>query len=550
MLIRYRGLALIFTLCLSIVQVYGQTSDNSQQARDLHLGQRMYLEGLRPNGEPISGKINGDIEISGENVICGTCHRRSGLGSSEGNSVVPGVTAELLYKPLTLPTSRPPDPPVLRPAYTAETVRRAIREGVGASGQMLSNLMPRYDLSDSEIDVLAKYMRTLSQSISEGVTETEIHLATIVSDSVPDDRRNAMLQVLNTFIQQKNVETRNESQRSSTSPWHKDWAFKSYRKWVLHVWELTGPEDSYPAQLERAYADAPVFAVIGGVTTNDWRPVHEFCTSKKLPCVFPNTSLPVVDQNDFYNVYFTEGVELEARVIAKYLQSGDGAGSPVIQVLRNGDAVTERGARVLADKLGNRITTHSYVGEGSIPASYWRELLAGQPQSALMVWLPAAEQAGLWDFVTTHNGDLNVYFSSAGQEKSAVELPASEHANVFFVRTSALPEKLPRLLARSTGWFRSRRIYEPQHKEIQANTFFVLKTVGGALADMRGYFHRDYFIEKIEHMIDNASYTSVYEDIGMAPKQRFISTGGYLVQIVRDDQNRLNMQDISGWLVP
>ncbi|MEN8761964.1 MAG: hypothetical protein ABF290_05970 [Thiogranum sp.] len=61
------------------------------------------------------------------------------------------MTVELLYKSLRLPTSRPPLPPELRPAYTDVSLKRAIRDGIGADGSAFSPFMPRYALNDDDL---------------------------------------------------------------------------------------------------------------------------------------------------------------------------------------------------------------------------------------------------------------------------------------------------------------------------------------------------------------------------------------------------------------
>jgi hypothetical protein len=48
----------------------------------------------------------------------------------------------------------------------------------------------------------------------------------------------------------------------------------------------------------------------------------------------------------------------------------------------------------------------------------------------------------------------------------------------------------------------------------------------GALKGMCGFFVRDYLLERIEHMVDNATDISVYPRMSLAPDQRFVSRGG------------------------
>ena len=57
----------------------------------LEIGRRMYQDGLLPSGESITATVRGDITLGGEHVICGTCHRRSGMGFSEGQQVIPST---------------------------------------------------------------------------------------------------------------------------------------------------------------------------------------------------------------------------------------------------------------------------------------------------------------------------------------------------------------------------------------------------------------------------------------------------------------------------
>ena len=111
-----------------------------------------------------------------------------------------------------------------------------------------------------------------------------------------------------------------------------------------------------------------------------------------------------------------------------------------------------------------------------------------------------------------------------------------------------MPDKLPGLLARSTGRLRVKRIYSPAEKQVQANADFALKMAGGALTNIRTYFSREYFLERIEHTVDNAVYTSVYPRISLAPDQRFIAKGRYITRLSADGAGTLKA--VTDWLIP
>jgi hypothetical protein len=115
----------------------------------------------------------------------------------------------------------------------------------------------------------------------------------------------------------------------------------------LHVWELTGAPESWEAQLKAHVAAEPVFAVISGLGGRQWAPIHRFCEREALPCLFPNVQLPVVAEGDFYPLYFSRGVLLEADLIRAELRvSARSPGRRVFQIYRRGD-IGESAAQAL-----------------------------------------------------------------------------------------------------------------------------------------------------------------------------------------------------------
>ena len=520
-------------------------------ARDpVSLGKRMYREGVLPSGELMTGTYAGDVSITGEQVICGVCHRRSGLGSSEGQEVVPAVTGDMLYEPLRLPTSKPPLAPELRPAYTDATLKRAIREGIGADGKAFSALMPRYALSDEDLDVLIAYLKTLNKGPGPGVSDNEIHFATVVADSLEPVTREAILDVYAAFIEQKNVETRNESQRAAHAPWHKEWVFGPYRKWVLHVWTLEGPPASWGQQLQTLYRQQPVFALLGGAAPGSWKPVHDFCEHNQVPCLFPDTDLPVVDEDDFYSVYFTRGMALEADTVAQHLLDGGLLSMPVVQVYRVDDPRGQAAATGLRRRIqprGGRVTDLVVSDASVLTDGFWRAMAIEHAGATAVLWLGASDSAGLWQTAASERLG-RIYLSSSLHGVDPGRIPPAERARVYLVHPYELPGRLPRLLARATGWLKAKRIYAPEARREQANAFFALKMAGGALKAMRGFFVREYLLESIEHMVDNASYTSVYPRISLAPGQRVISRGAYVARFQPDEAGGLVAE--SGWVIP
>lgn len=553
--VRFIGLAFTVMLGSLLVCAGARAAESTLSGAEsdvtsskLELGRRMYMEGVLPSGKMMTATISDDIEVTGEQVMCGACHRRSGLGSSEGQEVIPAVTGDLLYKPLRLPTSRPPIPPELRPAYTDASLKRAIRDGIGADTGALSPFMPRYTLNDEELDILLTYLKSLSGGGAPGVTEKEIHFATIVAESVDPGTRKALTDVLEVYIDQKNTETRYESKRDEQAPWHKEWIMGNYRKWVLHVWELKGPPESWPGQLQAWYQKTPVFAVLSGIAPGGWQPIHDFCDGFQVPCLFPTTDLPVIDEQDFYSMYFSRGMTLEGEIIVQHLSVDDLLATPVLQVFRESDPIGETAAAALRRALqarGGQVKDLTLSSAGKPDQTFWQSLQDEGESAVTVLWLGEADLQTFWEQLDGSRASQRVYLSTTVYGEPDT-VPAKARDQVYFVHPSELPSKLPRLLARSTGWLRFKRVYVPEEQRVQANVFFALKMAGEGVGHIRGFFSREYFLERIEHMVDNAFYTSVYPRISLAPNQRFVSKGGYLARLSEDG----NLVAVTDWLIP
>ena len=171
---------------------------------DREAGRRLYREGIRPSGEPLTALVTGDVPFLGTQFSCQSCHGRSGMGAAEGAYIVPAIAGRLLFAPSPQPK---------RPAYDPQSLARALREGVDPAGRPLDPLMPRFRIADEEVAALAAYLAGLSAGPSPGVDDKVIRFATVVTDDVSPDMRAAVLAVLRTYVDEKNRQTRLESQR-------------------------------------------------------------------------------------------------------------------------------------------------------------------------------------------------------------------------------------------------------------------------------------------------------------------------------------------------
>jgi hypothetical protein len=331
-----------------------------------------------------------------------------------------------------------------------------------------------------------------------------------------------MLEVMEKFFADKNRYTRALSPRLRSS--HR-MMYQVNRHWELHVWQLTGPADSWQAQLRVKLAAQPVFAVLSGLGGRTWEPVHRFCEEASLPCLFPNLDLPVVAEADFDNLYLSQGVLLEARLMSGKLRvlRTTSAIHRVVQIYRSGD-VGEAAAQALARSLagdGVDVVKRAVSADRKLPTAF-RNL---EPGDALVLWLRADDIAQLGAPPPVVTQTL-ISGQMAGLEQAP--LPAAWRPLTSMTYPFDLPEQRRVRVDFPLGWFRIRQI-PVVAQQVQVDTWLVCGILADTLNHMVDTFLRDYLVERVEEMLEHRAVTGYYPRLALAPGQRFASKGGYLV---------------------
>lgn len=452
---------------------------------------------------------------------CANCHGRSAQGSSEGGTFAPQVT------PATLRTPRTGHKP--RPAYDAPSLARAIRDGIDAAGRPLAGAMPRYRLDDAALAALVAYLLTPAAR-PPGVTGESLRFATIVTADAPPERRETLLGVLRAFFAERNRDVRGERARRGHDP--QTLEPLPYRHWSLSVWELHGPRARWREQLERHYAAQPVFAVLSGISGGDWQPVHAFCEDQRLPCLFPQTPWPATAApGGYYTAYFSRGAVLEAEVIAAYLRARH-ADAHVLQVYHSGSRLAAEAFR--AGWPGPLVQAELVAEERA--ARYWRALIARARPDVLVLWLPAsALPDARW--LTGDDGPTKIFVSEmlAGDAGIAALAPLQPRLYVAHPYSKA---------TRYEAWLTLRRLSGDVH--VATKALFVCAAAADALKHLGEEISREALLERIEHMNDSPTVSSVFARPSLGPGQRFLVKGARIARPVSDGGRVAE----SGWIIP
>ena len=520
-------------------------------AAAVKIGEEIYLRGVLASGAALQAmREDGVPGATGMEAACVNCHRRSGLGSTHQSSgigaraavnQIPPIAGRYLFQhngghaEENLPyvdgmrSNRSP--------YTAATLARAMREGVDPDGRKLSNLMPHFAIDDADLASLTAYLNTLYPAHVPGVTPTVLHFATIVTPEVAPEGRKAMLEVMEKFFAERNSRQMVPSapMRASGNTQYGRSMFMVHRQWQLHVWDLSGPSSTWGEQLDRYLAKEPVLAVVSGLGRN-WAPVHAFCERQRLACLFPNVEVPVDAPGDFFEIYLSRGVLLEAELIGSELTAAS-AGAPVKtvqQIYRSGDS-GEAAAHMLDGLLKGKGITVRDVVLGHDDRGLAAALRRASAADALVLWLRPADLAALGDDKRVPSV---VYMSGllGGLENSP--LPAPWRLRTRMAYPFDLPQNRIVRVDYPLGWFRIRGI-PIVDEQMQADTYLALGLVSEALNEMVDTFYGPYLIEYLQSMVEHRIVTGYYPRLTLAENQHFASKGGYLVQFTATEGKRL-----------
>jgi hypothetical protein len=510
----------------------------------------LYRRGLLASGEPVRATREAGATLLGADAACSSCHRRSALGSIEGKITIPPIAGPYLFAPRgqSLEHVGVPFVDTVRlnhTAYTETSLARAIREGIGADGRRLNYLMPRYSLDDATMGQLIEYLRSIPVAPAPGVMPVELHFATIITPDADPEKRRGVLDVMRQYFLDKN----NAMDRTKAPTLYSSHTtmFRVERRWQLHVWELKGAPTTWEAQLREHLAREPVFAVISGLGGAQWEPVQRFCEQAALPCLFPNVEAPTGHDSDFYTVYFSRGVLLEAELIARELADAEAVARPqrILQIYRAGD-VGEAAARALqsARPLSpSVIVNRALTRQGSIAelGSALRDL---RPDDALILWLRPADLSALGQLPAPAS-QIWISGEMAGLEQAPI--PPAWRAATRMAYPVDLPGHRVVRVDYALSWFRLRKI-PVVSQQVQVDTYLACGLVSETINHMVDAFVRDYLIERIEMALDHRVLTGYYPRLTLAPGQRFASKGGYVVRFTDSQGPRLTA--LGDWITP
>lgn len=484
-------------------------------------GRHIYLEGTG-----ISATVAAGAPLPGRLAACVVCHRPSGYGVSEGDARAPAVAAPVLFASLEPRRDRllrdlyqerygaiarsEAKTPRSRPAYRKQDLARAVRDGVDPAGVALSAAMPRYAMSDEQVNALTAYLRTLGAAPDPGWGEESIRFATVVAPGVPERRVQAVLAVMRAYVARLNHEIERERERPGFSPLYKAEYASARRTWEIDVWRLEGPTDTWREQLRARLTAAPVFVVLGGLVP-DWAPVGAFCTAASIPCVFPETDFPGADDPTGTTLYLSGGLPEEVRLIAEDL---DRRGVRRVIEFRGESPVASRLSALLHAELPELVAARDTADA-----------------EAAILWLGAGEAERALGSPPLLGFAGPVYASGGMLADERGTLPIHPAREILVAWRYADPGAIAPERLRARAWLRARGVAVPDEERAQLETWLVLELSAHAVVRLVDRPSRAFFIETVEHIAESGLNPGVYPRLSLGPGQRYAAHDARLLRI-------------------
>lgn len=122
-------------------------------------GERIYFTATSNSGQPITAEMVGMRMMREGMMTCATCHGPDGRGGRVTMMMGTFEAPDIRYSTLT--EGEHDAAHEEHPPYTDELIKRAITQGIDPAGEPLDWAMPRWSMSERDLNDLLAYLKTL-----------------------------------------------------------------------------------------------------------------------------------------------------------------------------------------------------------------------------------------------------------------------------------------------------------------------------------------------------------------------------------------------------
>ena len=283
---------------------------------DEQRGREFYREGVARSATSVAATFGqASLSLPATRVPCASCHGPDGLGRPDAGVIPSNITWANLTKPYGLRH----DNGRTHPAYTGDSILKAITDGVDPAGNALDPAMPHYALDDPTAQDLLAYLKRLGSDRDQGVGGTEI----VVASVVPGSGQLAGIGGVAGRLLSAQFDRIN-----------RDGGIYN-RRIVLKTATFDASRSAVDA-LRSLMTETEVFAVVAPLVPGQEAALADFSEKNALPVIGPLAMHQWREQQDL-TFYLTAGLDDQLRVLVKYAQRELAPTDPRIAILSSDD---------------------------------------------------------------------------------------------------------------------------------------------------------------------------------------------------------------------
>jgi len=150
----------LISLAIAVTACGPTGGGGSVSGRYASNGERIYLTGTSANGRiSYSGGGFGSGMMGGGQLACADCHGPDARGGRHVMHMAVMDAPDIRWS--TLSEAEHGDGEMDHPPYDAETFKRAVTQGLEPDGSWLDPAMPRWQMSDKDLEDLLEFLKSL-----------------------------------------------------------------------------------------------------------------------------------------------------------------------------------------------------------------------------------------------------------------------------------------------------------------------------------------------------------------------------------------------------
>jgi len=290
-----------FTLAITIAWVVvgpAWSADRPLTELEQH-GKQVYATGESPSNTPITAVVSrGATPIPASILPCSGCHGDDGTGRPEGGVVPPDVSWKVLSSSYGHKHSYGRN----HPAFTEENFAASILAGVDPAGNQLDVAMPRYAMSEEDLEALIAYLKVIATDYDPGVRSETIRIGSLLPvEGQLAPVGQAMRQVIEAGFADINAGGGIHG-----------------RKLELVVAEYSEDPVQSAWRVRDLLQGGDVFAMVSGFGVGVAEELADIAEDLEVPMIGPFTQAPKEGNGlERHSFYLTGGMEQQAAVLSR-----------------------------------------------------------------------------------------------------------------------------------------------------------------------------------------------------------------------------------------